>query len=141
MGEREREAYPSDVSLGARAREPAPPPRLPRRGGAPRSAASRRRERESVRAPVRIIEEREGRMVVATPGGRVTRRPRGVSGERELEPVVTYRARDPESHTLRALARSGPWAGERRWRADERGSHGGTRTDSDTPEPGRRRPS
>lgn len=49
-------------------------------------------------------------MVVETPGGRVTRRPRGVSGERE--PVVTYRARDL-SHTLRAFARSGPWAGER----------------------------
>lgn len=67
-------------------------------------------------------------MVVETPGGRVTRRPRGVSGERERgarappglgpswararEPVVTYRARD-RSHTLRAKARSGPWAGER----------------------------
>lgn len=65
-------------------------------------------------------------MVVETPGGRVTRRPRGVSGERERgarppglgpcvrarEPVVTYRARD-RSHTLRAFARSGPWAGER----------------------------
>lgn len=66
-------------------------------------------------------------MVVETPGGRVTRRPRGVSGERERgaraprasarrararEPVVTYRARD-RSHTLRAYARSGPWAGER----------------------------
>lgn len=51
-------------------------------------------------------------MVVETPGGRVTRRPRGVSDERERgararpgprpvvrararEPVVTYRARDP----------------------------------------------
>lgn len=68
-------------------------------------------------------------MFVETPGGRVTRRPRGVSGERERgararppglgpscararEPVVTYRARD-RSHTLRAFARSGPWAGER----------------------------
>lgn len=66
-------------------------------------------------------------MFVETPGGRVTRRPRGVSGERERgaraprasarrararEPVVTYRARD-RSHTLRAFARNGPWAGER----------------------------
>lgn len=57
-------------------------------------------------------------MVVETPGGRVTRRPRGVSGEqrarrarpgprpvvRAREPVVTYRARD-RSHTLRAFSR------------------------------------
>lgn len=68
-------------------------------------------------------------MVVETPGGRVTRRSRGVSDERERgararpgpRPVVRARARTggnlqsprPRSHTLRAFARSGPWAGER----------------------------
>lgn len=58
-------------------------------------------------------------MVVETPGGRVTRRPRGVSGERERgaraprasarrararEPVVTYRAREPVPHPPRFRA-------------------------------------
>lgn len=44
--------------------------------------------------------------------------------------MVTYRARD-RSHTLRAFARSGPWAGERAWRVDERSRHenGQTRPD------------
>lgn len=58
-------------------------------------------------------------MFVETPGGRVTRRPRGVSGERERgarvprasarrararEPVVTYRARDRSPHPPRSRA-------------------------------------
>lgn len=58
-------------------------------------------------------------MVVETPGGRVTRRPRGVSDERERGARARARTGGnlqsprPRSHTLRAFARSGPWAGER----------------------------
>lgn len=106
---------------GAR-REPAP--RLPQR--APLFAASPANARAFAPQSSSRKRGRRRMMVVETPGGRVTRRPRGVSGERERgarapglgpcvrarEPVVTYRARD-RSHTLRAFARSGPWAGER----------------------------
>jgi len=70
----------------------------------------------AVLLPRRRTSERR-RRVVETPGGRATRRPRGVSGERvsearaprergAREPVVTYRARGAtESHTLRAHSR------------------------------------
>lgn len=131
---------------GAR-REPAP--RLPQR--APLFAASPANARAfaASRPRKRGGRRRRGRMVVETPGGRVTRRPRGVSGERERgarasrasarrararEPVVTYRARD-RSHTLRAFARSGPWAGERAG-GPTRGSR---RERTDTPDRRRRR--